>query len=441
MKKIAKILAVILVLSLVLAVCAFAIEDSYSVSDILGILRGVLNGDGSVCTDVNLDGTANLFDVLFALKMAMGGETKLHLTVENTVTVGTSQSSWWERGVQYPRIAVLADGSLLATYEELNAGLVSGGPGYPIYKSTDDGATWERLTTVRDKDATVQSEWNPHLLVLEKPLGNYKAGTVLLAACSIDGAHTTKSAIRLYASTDGGKTFSSPISIAEGGGLDNGVWEPFLMQLDDGRLVCYYSDDTDAAHSQKIVYKVSSDGVTFGDAVEAVASKNADERPGMPVVTRLGDGSYFMVYEVVSHRSVDGNPVMYRTSADGLNFGDPSDLGRLLASGKKALGSAPYCVWTPVGGKHGTLVVSGTFMRSGSSNTGTDYFISRDNGASWETLPHSIPYDASVDHCGYSNCMAISTDGRILYSMNNPTDASVAGHSKIVFAKARWEMQ
>lgn len=450
MKKFLIFLACVLVFSIAVGICALALEvtEVYTANDTLLILRAIIAGESTPAMDVNLDGSVNLLDAFLVLKLAVGGEYDLKLSVEVSSTVGTSGYNWWNLGVQYPRIIVIknsgsgANGTLLATFEELNSGLVSGKPGYPIYKSTDNGATWERVTVVRDNSTKIQSEWNPHLLELEKPLGKYKAGTILLAGCSVDAAHSSKSAIRLYASVDGGKTFSTPITVAEGGGLDNGVWEPFLMQLDDGRLVCFYSDDSDSAHSQKIVYKVSSDGVNFGEAVDVVASKVSTERPGMAVVTRLGNGKYFMVYEVVDHKSVSGNPIMYRTSDDGLNYGDASNLGTLLVSGsKKALGSAPYCVWTPVGGRNGTLIVSGTFMRSGSSTTGTDYFISRDGGSTWETVPHIIPYNAAIDHCGYSNCMAVSEDGKTLYALNNPIDANVANHAKIAFARAVWQIK
>ena len=146
-----------------------------------------------------------------------------------------------------------------------------------------------------------------------------------------------------------------------------------------------------------------------------------------------------MVYEVVDHSALDGNPVFYRTSKDGLDRGDASNLGTALVSTNgKALGSAPYCVWSPVGDKCGTLIVSGTFMRKGASTTGTDYFISRDGGKTFETVAHLVPYDATVDHVGYSNCLAIAANGKVLYAMNNPEDTANGDNSKIVFAKAEW---
>ncbi len=368
------------------------------------------------------------------------------LKVEFTTDISVSGDNWWDRGVQYGRILVLKNspdgqnGTLLATHCELNAGLVDHKPGYPIYRSSDNGKTWTFVTRVTDTLTECNSEWNPFLFELEKDCGKYPAGTIILAACSIDPEHNKESHIRLYFSTDNGETFSQGVTVASAGGLEEGVWEPFLLQLDDGRLVCFYSDDSDKNHSQKIVYKTSSDAEKWSNSVEVVSTDTFTERPGMPVVTRLGDGSYFLVYEVVDKDGVSGNPVYFRRSADGLDWGDPKHIGKEIISynGKKAPGSAPYCAWTPVGGEKGTLVVSGTFMRKGESKTGSDLFISNDYGESWVTIPHPIPYTQN-DHVGYSNSFVFSEDGKYMYAINNPQNPENPDKSKMVFAFVNFE--
>ncbi len=365
------------------------------------------------------------------------------IEVISKTDIAVSDDNWWDRGVQYGRILVLNNQSkeennvLLATHCELNAGLTDNAPGYPIYRSNDNGKSWEVVTRVTDTLTGANSEWNPTLFELSKPCGDYPAGTVVLAACSVDPEHKKESHIRLYFSLDGGYTFDQGVVVASAGGLDEGVWEPFLVQLDDSSLVCYYSDDSDPKHSQKIVYKQSKDCVNWSEAVTIVASEIPEERPGMPVVTRIADGSYFMVYEIFDKADTEGNPIYYKTSTDGLDWGEASNIGEELLSknGKKALGSAPYCNWTPVGGEHGTLIVSGTHMRKGNSRTGTDYFISYDNGATWETVPHIIPYTIA-DHVGYSNSFAFSEDGKTMYSINNPQRDDNPDKSKMVVAVA-----
>lgn len=361
--------------------------------------------------------------------------------LKECTVLASSEADWWGCGVQYGRLLVLDDGTILATHCELNAGLEEHKPRYPIYKSTDNGASWGIVTYVTDTLTGANSEWNPFLFELKKDCGKYKKGTVILAGCSIDPEHKKESYIRLYFSTDGGSTFEQGVVVASGGGLEEGVWEPFLLQLDDGRLVCYYSDDSGTEHSQKIVYKTSDDAETWSETTDVVASRNFDERPGMPVVTRLGDGRYFMVYEIVDKKGVSGNPVYARYSNDGLDWGNPKYIGKEVASyygGKKALGSAPFCAWTPVGGENGTLIVSGTFMRKGESTTGTDLFISDDNGKTWVTVPHMISYTAK-ENFGYSNSFAFSQDGKYIYLINNPQNSENSEKARMVVVTVDFE--
>ncbi len=384
-----------------------------------------------------------LIAVMFLYLSALPVFAATTIEVKHTTDISFSDDNWWDRGVQYGRLLVLNNQSieennvLLATHCELNAGLTENAPGYPIYRSTDNGKTWEVITRITDTLTGANSEWNPTLFELSKPCGEYPAGTIILAACSVDPAHKKESHIRLYFSLDGGYTFDQGVVVASAGGLDDGVWEPFLIQLDDGSLICYYSDDSDPKHSQKIVYKQSKDAENWGDTATVVASDIFEERPGMPVVTRIADGSYFMVYEVVDKDGVDGNPIYFKRSEDGLDWGETSTIGKELLSknGKKALGSAPYCAWTPVGSEYGILIVSGSHMRKGNSKTGSDYFISYDNGNTWETVPHIIPY-TSDDHVGYSNSFAFSDDGKTMYAINNPQNDNNPEKSKMVVAVA-----
>jgi len=389
---------------------------------------------------------AVLVSFLFSVNFTITAFANEGFFLENSAVLTSSEPDWWGCGVQYGRLLVLKnqgnndDGTLLATHCELNAGLEEYKPRYPIYKSTDNGENWEIVTYVTDTLTGANSEWNPHLFELEKDCGKYKKGTIILAGCSIDPEHKKESFIRLYFSVDGGKSFEQGVVVASGGGLEDGVWEPFLLQLDDGRLVCYYSDDSDPEHSQKIVYKVSEDAESWGETVDVVATEIFEERPGMPVVTRLGDGRYFMVYEVVDKNGVSGNPVYARYSSDGLDWGAPDYIGEEIINynGKKALGSAPYCAWTQAGGENGTLVVSGTFMRMGESATGTDLFMSNDNGESWVAVPHIISYTAE-NNAGYSNSFAFSSDGKYMYLVNNPQNPENPEKSRMVVATIDFE--
>lgn len=340
-------------------------------------------------------------------------------------------ANWWGTGIGYPRILQIQHSSrgdnnvLLATFEEAKAGLGPGKPGYPIYRSEDLGKTWSYVTTVYDpvNTSAQQAEWQPFLYELPKDLGMLKKGTILLVGCSIDAAHSVASCLQLYASTDGGRSFTFLSTIATGGGTESGVWEPFLLMI-DGELICYYSDSTEyTEHSQKLVYRTSSDGITWSSTVDMIAANDPNDRPGMAVVTQLGDGRYFMVYEWVNNVTGGGNPICCKYSENGKDWGDITSKGTIIASTNgETLGSAPYCIWSPQGGRKGTLFVCGTFMRTGSSTTGTDYFVSYDYGVTWTTVDHPIPYEGGYSHVGYSSPMALSADGKLLFALNNPID-------------------
>ena len=354
-------------------------------------------------------------------------------------------AGWWGSGVGYPRLLQLHNSTrgennvFLATFEEGKAGIGPGSPGYPIYRSADLGKTWSHITTVYDpvNTSSQQAEWQPFLYELPEDCGNLKKGTILLAGCSVDAAHSQHSCLQLYQSTDGGYSWSFLSTIAVGGGLETGVWEPFLLMV-DGELLCYYSDSTEnLAHSQKIVYRSSLDGRSWSHPVDVIASPKQSDRPGMPIITRMGDGRYFMVYELVNNETGNGNPICCKFSNDGKYWGDVASTGTILASGGKTLGSAPYCIWSPVGGSCGTLFVGGTFMRSGQSQTGTDYFVSTDYGTSWSTTAYPIPYDPR--YAGYSSPMALSADGKLLFVLNNPTDPNGVTPAEGRNARARIE--
>lgn len=353
-----------------------------------------------------------------------------------TADISPGNADYWESGVEYTRIIELnhssagENGTLLVTFEELNGGIVDP-TGFPVYVSRDKGANWERCGFVTDP-GTMSAQWNPQLFELPCPLGDLPAGTVLLAGVSLGSSRT---AIVLYQSQDTGRTFTKLSTVAVGGPTGGkGIYEPFLVMLHDGTLVCHYSDETDsAAHSQKLSYRTTRDGKTWSEPVETVASPRQTDRPGMSVVTQLGDGRYFMVYEVVGR---EGMPIYCRTSADGLDWGDPADIGQLIESvDGKRLGSAPFCAWSPQGGKQGTLIVSGTFMGAGRSHTGegSDYFISHDYGGSFDTVAHPIPY-TNQKKFGYSNGFAFSSSGEYLFAVNNPGGDLKSDHSKITFA-------
>ncbi|MBR7838981.1 RICIN domain-containing protein [Actinospica durhamensis] len=190
--------------------------------------------------------------------------------------------------VLYPKAAALPSGRLVAAFEESTVTSAGSAKGQtiPIYKSDDNGTTWQYLTGVQapayltsnSADAQYVSNWtNPYLYVLPQAVGTLAAGTLVMASVvsaddsyyldqvKANGSYTpthdgdrNDTAIALYASTDSGATWSF-VNIIATGGWSNGysypatedtyhendpVWEPYLMVYDN-ELVCYYSDEND----------------------------------------------------------------------------------------------------------------------------------------------------------------------------------------------------
>jgi len=91
--------------------------------------------------------------------------------------------------VLYPKSAQLSTGRIVATFED-DEGVVVGQT-MPIYKSDDNGNTWQKLTSLKapayltsnSAFANYTSAWtNPFFYVLPQAIGSMAAGTLLLAS-------------------------------------------------------------------------------------------------------------------------------------------------------------------------------------------------------------------------------------------------------------------
>ena len=203
------------------------------------------------------------------------------------------------------------------------------------------------------------------------------------------------------------------------------------MIYDNGYLYCFYSDDTRDPDTSKgnpgpdqiIVYRRSKDGINWESPVD-VCSFAADwtGRPGMPVITKMGNGQFFLVYEYV-HSGQDSY-IYYKTTSD-LSVWDPQDMGTRVEvkSGSKTYypAAAPSCVWTPAGGTNGTLFVTGQYQVGGLSKS--SLFVSRDYGKTWNTMENPLPNDNYSTHVegylgGYRSIMVLGKDKSVIHFIN-----------------------
>jgi hypothetical protein len=145
-----------------------------------------------------------------------GGSTRQLLT---NVTVFDPPENYTVPRTLYARVRKLnCDGSntLLATWEnylptENNTAPCPDNcplnPYIPIWESTDLGETWSERSRVYDTQNGWGLRYQPDLYEMTESIGNYSAGTLLVAANSIP-ADLSETKIDVYASTDKGSVSS-----------------------------------------------------------------------------------------------------------------------------------------------------------------------------------------------------------------------------------------
>jgi hypothetical protein len=293
----------------------------------------------------------------------------------------TPPDNYTDPRVLYARTGQFKDGTLLATWE--NYSPEPPAVYFPIYRSTDGGLNWKEISRVQDTANGLGLRYQPFLYVLDKPFAGFPKDTVLLAGSSIP-TDLSSTQIDLYASTDRGVTWKFVSHIAAGGEArpNNGltpVWEPFLMRYQN-TLICYYSDQRDnATHGQKMVHQTTTDLRSWGPVIEDVAYPTYEQRPGMPTVAELPNKKFIMAYEYGGSPITSGYqfPVYYKVVSDPEKFGPATGISLKTTDGYIPTGS-PYVVWSPVGGKNGTIIVSAhssgdIYINTGLAEPGTPW--------------------------------------------------------------------
>lgn len=197
-----------------------------------------------------------------------------------------------------------------------------------FFRSTDDGRSFAEIGTIDDPVADTGLCCGT---LFELPSKR------LLWAASVGGdVQTSPMSLVVWASDDGGANWTtlSRIATATKNRSAGGLWEPeFSLAANDADdaaedvLVVHWSDETDSAHSQKLVAARSTDGgLHWQDTHDTVALDERALRPGMANVRRDANGNYVMTYEICG---LDGDScsVWLRTSFDGWSWGDPTDQG------------------------------------------------------------------------------------------------------------------
>lgn len=299
--------------------------------------------------------------------------------------------------ILYPKSAELPGGRLIASFEDSEGPVV--GQTMPIYKSDDQGDSWQKLTDLKAPAALSNdpayapytSNWtNPYFYVLPQDLGTLKAGTLLLAnvvsgaGTNGDGNARQNLAIALYASIDQGATWSINSIIATGPNqAQDPVWEPYLMMY-NGQLITYYSDENDYlgynattgvptidpanttakdSGGQVLVHRTWNGSGAWSGPVIDVAGLQQDMgggkteigggRPGMTNVVPTNDGKWLLTFEYFG----GGDNVHYKIADNPLRFfADNTPAGNNITtlpvssgSGPLSTGGSPVTVRLPDG--------------------------------------------------------------------------------------------
>jgi hypothetical protein len=343
------------------------------------------------------------------------------------------------QSVGYPRLVRLAHGPAAS-----NGWIMASTTG-KIFRSKDDGKTF---TFVGDAPARTGSRIRccEALYELPQSVGNLPAGTLLYSAtyssgdaepppsAISEGATTPRErglpAIEIYMSSDQGAhwTYHSTPVIGRGEKGSGGLWEPEFTVARDGSLVMFWSDETYSCCSQKLSKIRTSDGTTWKDSSDVVATTTQADRPGMIIVRKLPTGVFFMSYEIC------GDPVTgrkcaayYRISRDGWNYGPASDPGgRIESADGKYFEHAPANIWAPSPlSPNGVILVVGQVLHNADGSVadqnGKVLFMNTllDGSGPWSMIGAPVEVPNSYDNpCpNYSSALLPVQDGASLLEL------------------------
>ena len=361
------------------------------------------------------------------------------VSTEATGTLLTGAVSLYPRAVRLRHAG--AAGRILASVVTFTD---RGGEG-AILESVDDGRTFQQVGSIpASLQAGTPGLCCASLFELPTRVGELPAGTLLWAgSVGADAGADRRMTQRIWRSDDVGRTWTYLSTCAESPSA-RGMWEPELSVDATGRLVCHFADETEGVEgSQQLARRVSTDGVTWGPKQVTVQSREGAFRPGMPVVRRLPDGTYAMVFEVCGVPGQYDCAVYWRTSPDNIHWGDPAEVGPRIASVTgRYFTHTPTLAVVPRPGRPPRLVLVGQLLQEPdgalAAGNGATLMVNDDGGRGpWREIaaPVAVP-DAFNNYCpNYSSTLVPSLDGRSILEI--ATDYADDGVCKAYFATGR----
>ena len=332
----------------------------------------------------------------------------------------------------YPRVVRLAHQG--TANDRLLASVVSfdGPSGYGgIWESTDGGATFAQVGTVSDEaTGTGEGLCCATLYELPRAVDDLPEGTLLWSASVGQDIADRRMSIRIWASTDVGRTWER-IAITAVAANEGGLWEPEFAVADDGELVLWYCDETDGDdHSQKIVQQTSADGLTWTDPTPVIELEDPTARPGMPNVRRLRSGHWAMSYEICGPQDLCRTYV--RISRDPRTWGPVTARDPLI---RAADGTEPRHTPTLTVDEDGSVLLGSQmhYLPDGSLSAHNGEVVLRTQNRAlhgnirWVVEPAPVPVeDPWNNYCpNYSPTFVRTATGHLLEITTAPTEEGV----------------
>ncbi|KAI1751923.1 glycoside hydrolase family 93 protein [Xylaria castorea] len=160
-------------------------------------------------------------------------------------------------------------------------------------KSTDGGQSWRLQGEVYRADSTNTDLDNAFPLQLS-------SGRILYAYRNHDrpNGQYTYYRITVSYSDDGGITFQYLSTVAQRAASGvNGLWEPFLRVANNGSLQCYYSAENSSTDQDGFMQQSTDGGLTWSSPI-TVSGAGVTSRDGMIGVANIdGNGNLIAVFE------------------------------------------------------------------------------------------------------------------------------------------------
>lgn len=330
----------------------------------------------------------------------------------------------------YPRAIQRPDGTIIASVVGRQA---SGRLGATILESNDDGLSFNVVGHIDDSRAQ-KGICCGTLYQLPKAVGALPAGALLWSASVGIDAPNQPMSIPIWSSVDTGRSwrFLSNLVVGSVPRDRGGLWEPEFSLAADGALVGHWSDETDPAHSQKLVEARTTDGITWTGRRDTVSLPPFGLRPGMPVVRQTTSGTYIMSYEICGASDACGARV--RTSTNGWDWGSPTDEGvRPITLDGMNLRHAPTIALSPTPGPNGRAYLIGQLVHAAngqidSRSNGSRIFVNTEGArGSWYPIAAPVPIPEAFDNfCpNYSSTLLPLDGGKAVLEIASKWDGNV----------------